>query len=135
MARTPKKQTDEGAPITRQFLLEVLGMQDERLEGRLAAGLEARMDERFRNFVALLEDMRVQNRATFEAVVSWGQAGERQIAALRDEIVPRLDVIVNDLCQGMGGLRQKVDAIDHKLDGKADAAIEERVAALERAAG
>jgi hypothetical protein len=35
----------------------------------------------------------------------------------------------------MGGLRQKVDAIDHKLDGKADAAIEVRVAALERAAG
>ena len=108
-----------------------------------------RSDEQFRYLGAVLEDMRSQNRMTIEAVLGEKQAREKHFA---EEVAPRLDALdyttrlngemlkehrrgLSVVRDDLGKLTEKVDGIDRKLDGKADASLEPRLAALERAAG
>jgi hypothetical protein len=110
----------------------------------------------------LLEDMRAQNRATIEAVLSTRQALEAKLDAQRLELLGRIEALevavrMNsedirrnsadirqnsaDIRQNTADIRQNtadIQRVLEKLDGKVDAVelarLEQRVAALERQA-
>jgi C4-dicarboxylate-specific signal transduction histidine kinase len=87
------------------------------------------------NILVVLEDMRAQNQVVIEAVQALDRKLESEIGNLRTELVERLDRLEATVAQHSRDLAAMRRELREAATAAALAALEQRVAAIERRLG
>jgi hypothetical protein len=97
--------------------------------------MASRRQSGLREVGVVLEDIRAQNKVVLEAVQGLGHEFKRDIATLQVELVQRIERLEDAVRENSREIRAIKEALASKVDAASLAALELRVAALERRVG